>query len=90
MDLLIGADPEVFVSQAGKFMSAYGLIPGTKQEPHAVDNGAVQVDGMALEFNIDPSASSEAFVYNIKSVLAQLRQMVPGYDVQPVAVARFT
>lgn len=90
MQLLVGADPEVFVQQAGKYLSAYGMIPGNKENPYAVDNGAVQVDGMALEFNILPADSSETFLFNITSVMQQLREMVPGFDVVADPVATFT
>lgn len=102
MKLLIGADPEIFLTKTTQvekpkrdninppyptktqkfknvteFVSAYGLIPGTKKEPFKVENGAVQVDGMALEFNIDPVDNADQFVYNINSVVSQLRKMVP-------------
>ena len=89
MDILIGADPEIFVKDAeGKLVSAYGLIPGTKNEPCKVDGGAVQVDGMALEFNIDPAKNINEFVANIARVQDQLKAMLPeGYDfaIQPTA-----
>lgn len=84
IEFLIGADPEVFVkTKAGEAVSAHGLIPGTKESPHPVKNGAVQVDGMALEFNIDPVPlfnsdnyhAFEAFNGNIVSVLEQLKEM---------------
>ena len=55
--ILVGCDPEVFVKQNGVFKSAFGLIKGDKKNPQKIRNGAVQVDGMALEFNIDPAAS---------------------------------
>lgn len=90
MNFLLGADPEVFVKQGGIHTSGYGLVPGTKNNPYVVDNGAVQVDGMALEFNINPVASCDEFVYNVQSVLAQLSQMVPDYEVVADPVARFT
>ena len=89
MNILIGADPEVFVRQNGVVVSGYGLIPGTKNRPHPVPNGAVQVDGMALEFNITPAASSEEFVSNIVSVLSILRAMVPKHELVLEAVAKF-
>lgn len=84
---LLGADPEVFVKRGGQLLSGFGLIPGTKAVPHKVNRGAVQVDGMALEFNIDPAASVEEFSLNIKTVLAQLKAMVPDCElaIQPVA-----
>lgn len=89
MNVLIGADPEVFVKQGGKVISGYGLIPGTKKHPHPVPNGAVQVDGMALEFNITPAVSVNEFVHNVTSVLETLRAMVPKHELAIDAVAMF-
>jgi hypothetical protein len=76
--ILVGADPEVFVkNEDNKFISGYGMIPGTKHEPHVVDLGAVQVDGMALEFNITPAKDQEEFLKHINSVMARLESMIP-------------
>lgn len=77
MEILLGADPEVFVRRGGKPFSAHGLIPGTKANPHVVDFGAVQVDGHALEFNIAPAKSSEQFVHNLEAVFKRLTSMIP-------------
>lgn len=77
MEILLGADPEVFMLRNGVPFCAHGVIPGTKKEPHKVQNGAVQVDGMALEFNINPADTAEAFVHNTQSVLKTLELMIP-------------
>lgn len=77
MKILMGCDPELFVTIDGKPRSAYGLVPGTKESPFKVEKGAVQVDGMALEFNIDPAESEEQWVTNIATVMKQLREFVP-------------
>lgn len=76
----IGCDPEGFLWDAGKFISADGLFPGTKEEPHPLDKGAVQVDGLALEFNIIPAETEEEFDKNISTVLAQIDEMVAKVD----------
>jgi len=90
MGVLVGADPEVFVKdKRGRFRSAHGLIEGTKKEPFKVKNGAVQVDGMALEFNIDAASTRDEFVHNIGSVLQQLAAMVPDYELAIVPTATF-
>jgi hypothetical protein len=89
LKILVGADPEVFVQQNGVFKSAYGLIKGDKANPTPVKDGAVQVDGMALEFNIDPAHNEQQFVHNINSVLNQLTAMVPEYRVIATPVAHF-
>lgn len=90
MQLLIGSDPELFVQQNNIFKSAHGLIKGDKDNPHPVKDGAVQVDGMALEFNTNPASTEEEFVHNIHSVVSQLKAMVPEYHILAVPVAHFT
>lgn len=87
--ILVGADPELFVKQNGVFVSAHGLIKGNKANPLVVDKGAVQVDGMALEFNINPSACDEEFYMNITTVMGILKEMTPGYEHALVPVAQF-
>jgi len=87
--ILIGCDPEVFVKQQGVFKSAFALIKGDKQNPHKVRNGAVQVDGMALEFNIDPAATEDEFCFNVQDVFDQMKKMVPKYEIAITPVADF-
>lgn len=76
-EFLIGADPEIFVRRNGKAASAYGLVDGTKEKPQPTTYGAVQVDGMALEFNIEPVSSHnfEEFNRNIVRTIADLRRL---------------
>lgn len=90
MNILVGCDPEVFVRKNGTFLSAFGLIKGDKQNPQKIRSGAVQVDGMALEFNIDPAANEDQFVFNVTDVFQQMKLMVPDYEVVAVPVAHFT
>jgi hypothetical protein len=90
MTLKIGSDPEFFLKKGSEFLSAHEMVPGSKANPYPVPNGAVQVDGMALEFNIDPAMDASAFVHNINTVLGSLRSMVPkDFDFAFEAVARF-
>lgn len=87
-----GADPELFiVDENGKHVSAEGLIPGTKAEPHVVEGGAVQVDGMAAEFNIDPCSDFETFNNNVTGVMKQLKEMLPkGYNFSIIPAVEFS
>lgn len=89
---LFGADPELFVNDPeGNLVSAYGLIPGTKQEPHKVDLGAIQVDGMAAEFNIDPVDNFEDFNTNVVTVMKQLKASLPkGFGLRLEPAVRFS
>lgn len=86
----IGADPEVFLWDTvnNEFVSAATHFPGTKKEPYKVDKGAVQVDGVALEFNIDPAENENEFLDNIVSVHTTIEKMVR--DVNPNWVIRHT
>lgn len=81
MKLLFGCDPELFIlNDKRELVSGYGLIPGTKKNPHRVVMGAVQLDGMAAEFNIDPTSSCSSFYANVDTVYHQLLEMLPkGY-----------
>ncbi len=91
MGYLIGADPEVFVQDKDslQFVNAHNLVPGDKEHPFKVPLGAVQVDGMALEFNIDPAATREEFLRNIKGVYHELQTMVPQYNLVNAPYAVF-
>lgn len=74
-----GCDPEGFIFDTKKelYVSAAGLIPGTKESPHPVEGGAVQVDGMAAEFNTEPVSTFRDFNANIEKVIKQLTAMLP-------------
>lgn len=89
-NILVGADPELFMKKDGKYVSAWNMIPGDKSTPHKVNKGAVQVDGMALEFNIDPAGDEDTFITNLDTVVQILREMVPEYEVVADPVAQFT
>lgn len=80
MKFKFGTDPEFFFMKNNEFISAHGILPGTKHEPFKLDKGAVQVDGMAAEFNIDPAQSAEEFDNNISVVLTQVAEIVRKHD----------
>lgn len=91
MRLLIGADPEVFVRTKIGPISGHVFECGTKEKPMAVNSGFVQVDGMALEFNVSPAATRNDFVKNTLSVAQDLERLVKAkmpeawLDFSPVA-----
>ena len=93
--ILIGTDPEYFLRQknaADVIISAHDKIPGTKATPYKVPFGAVQVDGTAVEFNIDPASTQKEFIHNVKKVRAwldhEIQEKFPDLEsaIQPVAV----
>lgn len=77
MQIRMGVDPELFVKQTyGGFISAHTLLPGTKKRPHLVEGGAIQVDGVAAEFNTFPVDNPDDFVEVINLVRGQMSEIV--------------
>lgn len=90
----IGADPELFVyTMDHKPVSAHDLLPGNKLFPYPVTRGAMQVDGVAAEFNIEPAETEDEFLFNIRSVrdemLEELRKQ-GNYILRAQPTIRFT
>lgn len=97
--LTIGGDPELFLKdKKNVFWSVedrFGpLIPGTKKNPFKVNGGCVQVDGVAAEFNIDPSKKFDEFFNNIKLTITDLNKMIrakrPELGVSATPTAKFS
>jgi hypothetical protein len=90
---LVGCDPELFVFDTAdnKFVGAHGIVPGTKEVPHLLDGGMVQVDGLALEFGIDPAFDENEWIDKIKHVMNQIHGMVGNrYQLIAQPVVRFS
>jgi hypothetical protein len=80
-----GCDPEQFVFDADGRAVAPDMIPGTKEEPHKVKCGAIQRDGMAAEFNIEPAKDFQTWNSNIETVMKELKSFLPeGYELRPI------
>ena len=89
---LFGCDPEMFIrNEEGVLVSAVGLVPGTKESPHKVERGTVQVDGMAAEIGIDPVDNFKDWNDSIVDVTRQLKAMLPkGYGLALEPAVRFS
>jgi hypothetical protein len=89
----IGADPELFAKVGGSFISVHDLMPGTKWAPFHVPRGAVQVDGVSAEFNIEPARTRKEFLRNIKVVrhgmLKLLQEKSPSLELVASPTATF-
>lgn len=66
----IGSDPEVFIENENEIISAIGMIPGTKNDPHPISEEGhfIQTDNIAFEFNIPPCKTEDEFVFHITKV----------------------
>lgn len=92
---LLGSDPETFLTDKdGVFYSAHDIIPGTKYEPFFVTAGAIQVDGVAAEFNTFPARHEDEWFTNHMVVLGELQRFVdikrPDLTVTPLPTATFS
>lgn len=78
-EFTVGADPEMFLCIEGTtdFVSAHNMFPGTKLDPYPVLGGAIQVDGMAAEVNINPAKDRVEFLRNIQTVMKGLEEHLP-------------
>jgi hypothetical protein len=73
-DIKLGSDPEIFIEKDGEIVSAVGMIPGTKRDPHPITNKGhfIQTDNIAFEFNIPACETAEEYVENINFVKEHL------------------
>ena len=81
---LVGADPEVFIRDKLTKLAVpcIGILNGTKKVPFEVPKGALQEDNVMAEFNIDPAASREDFLGNIRTVMDGMSDILDsrGYE----------
>ena len=72
----IGSDPEYFFEDSqGKFISAIGLVEGSKDVPFAVKNGHVHPDNVCIEMNTKPAATKEQFSIVTRALLDEVREI---------------
>jgi hypothetical protein len=78
LKVLIGCDPEVFVWDTvnEEFVSAHGMVGGTKADPQEIEDGIVMVDGMALEFGPKPCYDEKEWLSRLKGCVNTLRRMI--------------
>lgn len=88
MKFLLGSDPELMLmdTTSNQLRSAIPLIRGTKDHPQMVENGQVIHDNVNIEFGITPAATVEEWVERHRSVLLQMRAMLPP-DIKMVVIA---
>lgn len=88
--ITIGSDPEIFVQNSeGNVASAIGMVKGSKNNPHPIDDKGhfVQTDNIAFEYNIPPCKSEEEFTGSIHFVKDYLETIANanGHSLSPLA-----
>jgi hypothetical protein len=76
----IGCDPELFAFRGDTPVSVHDLLPGNKVFPEKVPRGAIQVDGVAAEFNIQPATNSTEFLRNVRHVSGLMERLLKTKD----------
>lgn len=62
-NITIGSDPEFFIKDKSGYISAIGLIPGSKKEPcEFIEGFSLHPDNVLAEGNIPPVNTKEAFI----------------------------
>lgn len=87
-----GCDPEFFLveKKTGHFVPAHNFLKGSKEEPFKLDGGAMQIDGLAGEVNIDPVSSFTEFKDNLEKVMQQVADILPpDITISNAATAKF-
>lgn len=69
--VLVGADPECFVTDGSTIRHCINILGGSKNNPLPVIDGAVQEDNVLFEFNVDPTDDAATFAARIKDVMEQ-------------------
>jgi len=89
-NITLGSDVEVqIVNAAGDFISAVGLIGGSKEEPVWFDNFNLQEDNINVEFAINPVSTKEDWCEYLTAALSQVETTLSdiGYKVAINATA---
>lgn len=90
MRISLGTDPEFFLKQDGKFISASNLIKGYKEDPEELIEGAgLMHDNVALEFTTPPATSPLEMVDSIGNCLAAIKNKLPGFSMHALPFAIF-
>ena len=83
----LGCDPEIFLTDAAENLrSAIGVVGGTKEFPRPLpelgEGYAIQEDNVAVEFNIPPADTKEAFIAYLAKALEGIKSEISWQGLQ--------
>ena len=87
----IGCDPEFFLKQNHKHISAIGRIGGSKDFPKPMPKHgfAMQEDNVSVEFNIPACDNASSLVKSIKYAMNTIKKVVPEFEVSTESAVVF-
>lgn len=81
-----GSDPELMlVDPEGNYVSAIGIVPGTKKDKVRMGDHFAFYDNVLVEVNIKPSFSKNEAVKNFKDCFKRLAKLVGKFRLVPQA-----
>lgn len=75
-NVLIGSDPEFFVTKKGTPHHVIHMTGGTKHMPRITPSGSIQEDNVLLEVNTKPTDDAIAFANNIEELVWEAFNLV--------------
>jgi len=93
-NILVGADPELFLQNEQELISAEGLIGGTKEKPLPIPEYPgyfLQEDNVMVEFNIPPAENAEDFIDSIETMreYIDMAALIHDATISPLASGDF-
>lgn len=94
--MTVGTDPELFLLDNGKPLSAEGLIGGSKAKPVYIEGIGLQEDNVMVEFNTPPTKTASEMANHIDTALRLIKEMtkktiliVPSLRFDEVSLSTF-
>jgi hypothetical protein len=84
-----GSDPEFILKRNGRYFSAIGVIPGTKEKRHKIGGNSYYYDNVLAECTIQPAFSEDEAVENVRTALSNFVQLADPYKLMPQASQEF-
>jgi hypothetical protein len=70
-----GLDPEFMLVKDGKYISAIGVIPGTKEKRYEIDGDSFYYDNVLAEMTVKPSRNKNEAIKNIGTALRKFAKL---------------
>jgi hypothetical protein len=79
MNLSFSSDPEFMLTKNGKFYSAIGIVPGTRENRHTIGDNEFYYDNVLAECAIKPGKNKQEVINNFKICFQEYANLVYPY-----------